>query len=67
MNKYLYFQDGHAKGVNPSSRIDNYWDAWMTKLREAFAIAKSRQVDAIIDGGDLLDIPKVADSIVDEI
>lgn len=67
MNKYLYFQDGHAKGVNPASRIDNYWEAWMTKLREAFAIAKSRQCDAIIDGGDLLDIPKVADSIVDEI
>ena len=42
-------------------------DAWLTKLREAFAIAKEKKVDAIIDGGDLLDIPMVAYSVMDAI
>jgi DNA repair exonuclease SbcCD nuclease subunit len=67
MNKYLYFQDGHGKGVNPASRIDNYSEAWFTKLKEIFLIAKQKKVDAIIDGGDLLDIPMVSYALVDKI
>ena len=67
MNKYLYFQDGHISGLNPSSRIDNFYEAWMAKFKEILVLAKEHKVDAIIDGGDLLDIPKVADSIVDDI
>jgi exonuclease SbcD len=67
MNKYLYFQDGHISGLNPASRIDNFYEAWMAKFKEILALAKEYEVDAIIDGGDLLDIPKVADSIVDDI
>jgi exonuclease SbcD len=67
MNKYLYFQDGHISGLNPASRTDNFYEAWMAKFKEILALAKEHKVDAIIDGGDLLDIPKVADSIVDDI
>jgi DNA repair exonuclease SbcCD nuclease subunit len=67
MNKYLYFQDAHVKGVNPVARTDNYYESWIAKFKELLSIAKDREVDAIIDGGDLLDIEKVADSIVDDI
>ena len=67
MNKYLYFQDGHAKGVNPVARKDNYYQSWLAKFKEILTIAKERKVDAIIDGGDLLDTPRVADTIVDDI
>ena len=67
MSKYLIYTDAHAKGVNPKSRTDNYYQSWLTKYREVFSIAKENKVRAIIDGGDLLDIPNVADSIVDDI
>lgn len=67
MNKYLYFQDGHIDGLNPSSRTDNFYQSWMTKFKEILFIAKEKKVDVIIDGGDILNIPKVSDSIVDDI
>lgn len=65
--KYLYFQDGHVKGINPSSRIDNYYESWIMKFKEILFLAKEHKVEAIIDGGDLLDTPMVSNSIIDEI
>ena len=67
MAKYLFFTDAHVKGKNPASRTDNYYASWMLKFGELLMLAKKHKVDAIIDGGDLLDIPIVADSIVDDI
>ena len=67
MAKYLFFTDAHAKGKNPSSRTDDYWKSWMIKFRELLSIAKKNKVEAVLCGGDLLDIPIVADSIVDDI
>lgn len=65
--KYLIYTDAHVKGINPRSRTDNYYQSWLDKYRELFLIAKENKVTAIIDGGDLLDTPNVADSIVDDI
>jgi DNA repair exonuclease SbcCD nuclease subunit len=65
--KYLYFQDAHCKGVNPSSRLDDYYKSWMLKFREVLALAKEYKVKAIIDGGDLLDIPEVSTTLSDDI
>ena len=67
MSKYLFFTDAHAKGKNPISRTDDYFKSWMIKFRELLALAKKHKVEAILDGGDLLDTPIVADSLVDEI
>jgi DNA repair exonuclease SbcCD nuclease subunit len=67
MSKYIYFQDAHVKGVNPARRTDNYYESWILKFKELVSIAKVQKADGIIDGGDLLDIPCVADSIVDDI
>lgn len=67
MGKYLYLQDSHCKGVSPARRIDDYHEAWKIKFHETMMIAKKNKVDAIFDGGDLLEIPLVANSIVDEI
>jgi len=67
MPKYLFYTDAHVKGINPKSRIDNYYQSWLLKYREVFSIAKENKVLAILEGGDLLDIPNVADSIVDDI
>lgn len=67
MNKYLYFQDGHVKGINPSSRTDNYYESWILKFKEILSIAKEKKVDVILDGGDILDTAQVANNIVDDI
>ena len=67
MSKYLVYTDAHVKGINPKSRIDNYYQSWLIKYREIFSIARKEKVTAIIDAGDLLDIPNVVDSIVDDI
>jgi exonuclease SbcD len=65
MEKYIYFQDGHGRGSKPVSRKDDYFESWKLKVREVFEIAKQKKADAIIDGGDLLDIPMVAYSVSD--
>jgi len=67
MSKYLFYSDAHAKGNNPSRRIDNYFESWMIKFREMLSLAKKYKVEAIIDGGDLLDGAIVANSVIDEI
>ena len=48
MNKYIYFQDGHISGLNPSSRIDNFYQSWILKFREVLSLAKKHKVDAIV-------------------
>jgi DNA repair protein SbcD/Mre11 len=65
--KFLYMQDAHCKGKNPSSRTDNYYESWLEKFDELLSIAKKKKADGIIDGGDLLDIPIVSNNIVDDI
>lgn len=65
--KYIYFQDAHVKGINPASRTDNYYESWIAKFKEILSLAKEKKVDAIIDGGDILDTPLVSTQIIDEI
>lgn len=64
--KYIYFQDAHGKGVNPSSRKDNYYESWIAKFVEIVSLAKKHKC-TVIDGGDLLDIPMVSYTLVDDI
>ena len=71
MSKFLYFQDGHCKGKNSINRTGNYFDDWLVKFEELLDIAFDKDVDAIIDGGDILDAPepsyRVLDGIADRV
>lgn len=67
MAKFLYFQDGHLKGKNAINRTGNYFEDWLLKFDELLAIAKEHKVEAILDGGDLLDAPEPSYRVLDEI
>lgn len=67
MSKFLYFQDGHCKGKNSINRVGNYFEDWLKKFDELLALAKEHKVEAIIDGGDLLDAPEPSYRVLDEI
>ncbi len=64
--KFIYLQDVHCKGVNPSSRIGDYYTDIMTKFDEVLTLSKQYKVDYIIDGGDFFDSPLVSNIIIDE-
>lgn len=55
MLKFIFATDWHFRGTNPRNRIDNYRQAVKDKLAEIFQLAKEKQVDAIISGGDTFD------------
>ena len=60
MSKLLFFTDPHIKGVSPANRIDNYTDSLFAKFQEIGKIAKKEEVEYIICGGDLFDVPTVS-------
>ncbi len=64
--KFLYMQDSHLKGVNPISRIGDYYTDVMTKIDEVLTIAKDKEINTIIHGGDVFDSALVSNNIVDE-
>lgn len=51
---FSYFQDGHLHLRNSVNRIGSYEEDWFIKFDELLSISKERDVDGIIDGGDLL-------------
>lgn len=55
--KFLYFTDPHLRGTTPASRIDNFPQTLEQKLEEISYLAQTHQVEAILCGGDLWDIP----------
>lgn len=65
--KLLYLQDFHLSGIASENRKDNYQKSMLLKLDEILEIAKNKKVDFIIDGGDFLEIPIIANTIVDEV
>lgn len=65
MARYLYFQDLHLSGKNPTNRTDKYMDSIFLKLEEIISIAKKNKCDAILSGGDNLDSPIVSLPICD--
>lgn len=71
MSKYIYIGDGQCKGKNPINRRGDYFADWLLKFEEVLELGKKYKVDAILDGGDLLDSPivsyNVCDAIVDKV
>jgi len=65
--KLIFFTDSHLKGINPISRVGDYYSDIMTKFDEILKIAKKYKVDTILHGGDLFDNATVSNNIVDEL
>lgn len=63
--KILIFSDSHIRGINPRSRIDNYYKSCLEKLEEILLLSKD--CDCIISAGDFLDSPIISNTIIDDI
>ncbi|HYF91194.1 MAG TPA: metallophosphoesterase [Symbiobacteriaceae bacterium] len=61
--KILYVTDTHIRGTSPQSRLDDFPQALLAKLREVVELAAEHQVAAILHGGDLFDRPDVAPAV----
>ncbi|MDO5300935.1 MAG: metallophosphoesterase family protein [Tissierellia bacterium] len=62
--RFLYFTDTHIRGTNPKSRLDNFFESMMEKLREIGDLVEEHEVDYILHGGDLFDRPDISISVV---
>jgi DNA repair exonuclease SbcCD nuclease subunit len=61
--RLLFLTDDHKRGTTPANRKDNFPDTLAKKLREVAAIAREREVDFILHGGDFYDVPVPAISV----
>jgi len=64
--RYLYVQDTHIRGVNPSSRKGDYYQDIMNKISEVVSLSKRLKVDCVLHGGDVFDSAVVSNTIVDD-
>lgn len=62
--KFLYIGDFHLCDNPPSSRIDDYHKTLINKIREIKAIARDNQCTAILEGGDLLNTPRISEEML---
>lgn len=65
--KFLFATDTHLKGRNPSSRTDDFPRAMLLKLEELCYVGQRMNVAAILHGGDLFDVPDVANTMIGEV
>jgi len=63
--KILIFSDYHIKGINPRSRIDDYYQSCLLKFNEILSLSKD--CDFIISAGDLWDTSTVSNTMVDDL
>jgi len=66
MSKFLYCSDLHGKAKNPNSRIDNYTESWLTKIKEIQQLAIDNDCRCIIVNGDVFDTPYVSNVLLDD-
>lgn len=59
----LFFTDTHISGRNPRSRKDNFLDTVLDKINQINDIAKSKNCDFVLFGGDLFDNPSVSNAV----
>lgn len=69
--KFLFFTDGHLRGINSVNRKGDYFSDWMDKFDELLSIAKKEKCEFIVDAGDLLDISspsfRILDTLADKV
>lgn len=54
--KLLWRSDVHMADRGPSTRLDNWTESVLDKLRQVGQIARERGVDAVLDGGDFFHV-----------
>lgn len=64
MLKFLYIGDIHETENVPSSRIDDFKETVHKKRKEILQIARKNEVNAILQGGDFFDRPKVSNDFL---
>lgn len=64
--KFLFFTDDHKRGTSPERRKDNFPETLAKKLAEVVRIAREREVDFVLHGGDFFDSPAPALSVCAE-
>lgn len=62
--KLLFVTDTHIRGTSPRSRTDDFQETMQKKLHEVIEIAKSKEVDYILHGGDVFDRPNLSPTVV---
>lgn len=65
--KFIYFTDLHIKGVNPGKRKDVFYVAILKKLMEIGHIITNEQINFVVIGGDLFDLPKISNQLLGEV
>lgn len=63
MLKIAYVSDSHLKSANPASRTDQFETTVLRKFIELGEVARAENVNIIVHGGDLFDIPKVSERL----
>lgn len=61
--RFLFFTDDHKRGTTPANRKDHFPVTLAGKLREVVEIARTREVDFVLHGGDFFDVPTPALSV----
>ncbi|MBQ3420939.1 MAG: metallophosphoesterase [Romboutsia sp.] len=64
---FLYIGDVHFGSNKPESRIDNFYETAILKLKEIVDISKEYNVDAILQPGDLFDTPKPSFNVIGDL
>lgn len=62
--KLLYITDTHLRGNNPRNRLDDFPAALKAKLLEIVELVNELEVDYLVHGGDVFDLPSPALSVV---
>lgn len=65
--KFVYITDTHLKSRNPMSRKDNYYESIIQKFLEVRDYCNGNNIDFVVHGGDLFDIPKPSLTVVSDI
>jgi len=64
--KILYFTDPHIRANSPGSRLDDFPEAILSKLEWVGDYAEDNHIKTILVGGDWLDRPDIAYSMLDK-
>jgi len=62
--KLLIFNDAHIKASTPKNRLDDYPLALWNKFQQITQIIDDYQIDTVLCGGDLFDVPDPPTSVV---
>ncbi|NYE56850.1 metallophosphoesterase family protein [Carboxydothermus ferrireducens] len=65
--RFLYITDTHFRGNSPQNRMDDFPQTLRKKMEEVVQAAQDLQVEAVLHGGDLFEIPNPAVNVVGDV